>query len=251
MVEERGGAVAAVHHLNQEDHGDGVFFADAAAHAAARTQRDPGHPPGSDEWRESLLIGSGMGGVTMKSHGFFVHNDALEQQIRAEYIAAGRPKNLAVWLRARLKDSFPSLTRKPRWAGDEGDWPFFEDRPMVFVGQALIRENAVTREALAGGWMVYLFACAEGDRTAIKLLEQSVGMQTAEQHYRAEEMMGEYVQHPHDEAVIRRCVEKGDKYVQEFLLEQPRLSRLGLELLAEKGKNKELRDRAKKRLVGD
>ncbi len=53
----------------------------------------------------------------------------------AEYVAAGRPKARGKWLRKRMEVSFACVSARPKWIERHAIWPFFDGRPMMFVGQ--------------------------------------------------------------------------------------------------------------------
>ena len=177
----------------------------------------------------------------------FLQVTPYNKSLLAAYEQAGRPRFIKKWLAPIIERDFRWIARRPRWTGGEGNWPFLGDRPMFFVGQFMPAKNKVPSEYFSGGDMWYVFIGENAEGSEIKLYHQSVGEQTAEDHYRAEDMMGEYARNPHNPAVVSKCVKEGDRYVHEFLLEQRNLSPLALELLASKGRNKEIRDAAAKR----
>lgn len=74
-----------------------------------------------------------------------------------EYSDAGKPKDVAGWLRERLTREFKSVNAAPRWIEREPQWPFHEGRPMVFISQASLPRNEITEALLAWGCEVYLF----------------------------------------------------------------------------------------------
>lgn len=96
--------------------------------------------------------------------------------------------------------------------------------------------------------MLYLFAAVEGATVEFSIHIDFIGVQTAEQHYALEELMDEFLRNPRDVDLIRRCIKKGGRYMQEFMLEQRRLSPTALKLISTEGANKELRDAAATRL---
>ncbi len=155
-----------------------------------------------------------------------------------------------------LKDDHPNngalpqfrwLTRKPRWTEDDREWPFVGLTPTLFIAQTHVPETPVTA-GLVGGEMVFLFAGKQADAMEYRILPQECGQQTAEAHYRAEELMAAYEQNPSDLKAIERIIKQGDKWVHAFIVGQPNLSTQTLSLVATSGKGKEVKDRAKKRL---
>src|SRR2546426_11479573 len=92
---------------------------------------------------------------------------------------------------------FRWLTRKPRWTEDEGEWPFVGLTPTLFIAQTHVPGTPVTA-GLLDGEMVFLFAGKLADAIEYKILCQECGQQTAEAHYRAEELRAAYEQNPSD-----------------------------------------------------
>ena len=121
---------------------------------------------------------------------------------------------------------------------------------MLYVSQVFLRENPVAREYLTWDTMLYLFIGCDNGLSEVKIYEQHTGEQTAEDHYKTEELIGEYLNNPNDADVIKKCVEHRDKYLHQFLLEQQNISADALKLLAAKSYNKSIRNDAAKRLKG-
>jgi hypothetical protein len=248
LVEKRaGGKVVETHCLFQDQD---VFFASKTEHdrLAALPPEDPQAHFEDPVWKERFELTSEAFGVL---HDALKTGDIcseLEDRLCADYERAGKPKGRKKWLKERLLPEYRWLKARPRWVEDEGEWPAFLGRQMLFIGQFAVPDNDVSEEYGLGGTMVYLFAGWSGNQVEFKILSQDAGEQTAEQHYQAEAIMALFLQSPKEPKILRRCVKEGDKYVHEFLLEQPGLGPEGLKLLAEKGANKIIREEAQRRL---
>jgi hypothetical protein len=86
-------------------------------------------------------------------------------------------------------DDVASLSsgRPPAWKATEASWPTYRGSPMRFLGQIDLPETEITRNWLASGQTVYLFAANEPDTTHYKIFMQQTSTQTAEEHYALEE----------------------------------------------------------------
>ena len=249
VLEQREGQWLA-HHLSQElsGRGDSCFCSSASEHArVAAVPRDPSTHFEDPIWRERFEFSGELCAAAHRMIGVFNLDDAFVERVHDQYVKLGKPKGQKRWMRERIAGEFRWLRSRPRWAEDEGAWPFWRHKPLVFIGQTHLTENPATRNHLTWGCMVYLFAGQTGEQMEFKIVEQQVGIQTAEQHYRAEELMGQFASNPMDIQVIRHCVEEGDRFVHEFILHHRRVTESALKLLACKGANKEIRDAAAKR----
>jgi hypothetical protein len=247
LVEHRADAKPVTHHLLQDDN---VFFASKIERAriAALPKSDPKAHFDDPIWKARFEIQSDAFGVLHDALKTGDICDELEQKVIADYESAGKPTPRKKWLKERLLPEYRWLKTRPRWVEDEGQWPAFLGQQMLFVGQTAVPDNEVAQEYSLSDEMIYLFAGWSERQTDFKLLSQDVGAQTAEQHYLAEELMALYSQSPKDPKTIRRCVDKGDQYVHEFLLGQASLKPETLKLLSQKGANKTIREKAKNRL---
>ncbi|MBM4071002.1 MAG: hypothetical protein FJ271_18940 [Planctomycetes bacterium] len=143
------------------------------------------------------------------------------------------------------KEDFRCLRRKPRWKASDASWPAMGKRPMVFVTQWPLPDSQAAKTFLVSGSAIFLFVDREesGDLN-VKMWMQEMRSQTAEEHYRAEELMAKLEANPGDPAVIDQCVREGDQYVHEYMIEKKGTPRHALQLLAKQAKSKKLRDTA-------
>jgi hypothetical protein len=82
----------------------------------------------------------------------------------------------------------------------------------------------------------------------VQIFDQDTKAQTAEEHYRLEEMMGEFERNYRDLKSVEKLIKKGDKYFYEFLFDHKRINKDILNLMAEHAKTKNVRDQANKLL---
>jgi hypothetical protein len=80
-----------------------------------------------------------------------------------------------------------SVGSAPAWNATEASWPTYRGSPMRFVGQIHLPETDVTRDWLAWGQTVYVFATEGPDQAHYKIFMQQTSAQTAEQHYALED----------------------------------------------------------------
>ena len=94
----------------------------------------------------------------------------------AQYQAEGKPE-IRSWLKTELTKHFLWVAEKPKWAEEEPAWPFFEGRPMVFIGQLFLPENDITKMHLTWGNVVYVFGARvpyrDGFRMEYRTVEQT------------------------------------------------------------------------------
>lgn len=82
------------------------------------------------------------------------------------YQADGAPQGLDRWLVRELALHFRWVSGPPRWVAEESAWPYAYGRPMVFIQQCTLPENAVTKETLAWAIELYTFGVrVPGDRS--------------------------------------------------------------------------------------
>jgi hypothetical protein len=147
------------------------------------------------------------------------------------------------------KTDMPCAGRRPRWKASEAAWPFRDGMPFLFLGQLYVPETPTTRERFAWDETAYVFAFAgAGDELAVQIFLQDTSAQTAEEHYRLEEMMAEFEQHADNGETVRRLLKRGDRHFYDFLFEHPLLDQRLLEMIARDGATKSVRDRAGKEL---
>jgi hypothetical protein len=82
-----------------------------------------------------------------------------------------------------------SLDEPPAWKLWVADWPTFDGKPMLFLGQVKPPENDVTRELFTWISTAYLFCAVTPDGMRYKISEQDRGAQTAEEHYELEDRL--------------------------------------------------------------
>jgi hypothetical protein len=83
---------------------------------------------------------------------------AFFESLYSEWKASGSSlQESEAWLRQRLSGVFKSLENPPVWIEDEPSWPFLDGKPMVFLNQCSMPENALTARELSPGETVYLF----------------------------------------------------------------------------------------------
>jgi len=96
-----------------------------------------------------------------------------------KYKAEGS-QDVTRWLSTELGKHFRYVTKPPRWVESEPSWPYANGRPMVFVCQYGMPDNAVTRESVTWGVELYLFGartpCEGGYRTEYRVVEQEEGI---------------------------------------------------------------------------
>jgi hypothetical protein len=77
-------------------------------------------------------------------------------QLYAQYKADGTP-NLERWLARELGQHFRWVQQPPRWVAAEPAWQYAYGRPMVFIHQCTLPDNAVTKAALTWATELYVF----------------------------------------------------------------------------------------------
>lgn len=109
--------------------------------------------------------------------------EAFVKNLYREYLAVGKPANPRQWIRQRLQASFLFVAQKPTWVGSGRPWPFFEGRPMVFIGQQEVPETAVSKAHASPGTTLYLFGAKKtlpdiphGWEMVYRVVEQEPGL---------------------------------------------------------------------------
>lgn len=177
-----------------------------------------------------------------KEHFLSQHDDTIAWSTKTDFDECLSVDRMA-------KSDFRFLHRKPRWKTSDAQWPAINKQPMVFVTQWPLPENEVTKNFLTFGDMVFLFADRENSATLkVKMWMQDMRSQTAEEHYRLEELMALFEAKRNDEEAVARCIRDGDAYMHEYILDSPNVSARALELLAKQGRGKRLRDAAARKL---
>ena len=89
-------------------------------------------------------------------------------------------KRSSRWLRERLALEYKCVGEFPNWLEPDSDpWPFYDGRPMVFIGQLPLIENQTTRDHLIWDAVVYVFGARRltehGYEVVYKQILQSKG----------------------------------------------------------------------------
>jgi hypothetical protein len=170
------------------------------------------------------------------------------KELLVEYKAAGEPKAKKKWLSARLAPRFTWVSHRPRWTEDEGEWCCIAGKPMVFVGQTAVPDAKDIPDGAPAGEMIYLFFNQTASGQEFKIISQTCGEQTAEDHYRLEEQLARFHELGGAPEAANELVRKGDKWAHRFLLDRADLAKATLQLLAKQGATRQLQEEAKGRL---
>ena len=81
----------------------------------------------------------------------------LIEAICQDYAADGSPKDATKWIKSRLASVFLSVSQRPQWVESHSMWPFWEGKPMVFIAQFEVENNAVADKHLSPGAVLYVF----------------------------------------------------------------------------------------------
>lgn len=147
------------------------------------------------------------------------------------------------------KQQIPYLHRKPRWKSSEADIPEIGNQLFYFASQFYFPINKVNKEYFICGETAYVFLhVTEKDELLVQIFTQDMSEQTAEDHYRLEEMMAEYEHNYNNLNIVRNLIQRGDKYFYEYILESKRTNRQVLEILLEFAKTKKMKTEIEKRL---
>ena len=146
------------------------------------------------------------------------------------------------------KDQMPCASRRPHWKAHDASWPVHEGKPCLFLGQLYVPETPITRERFVWDEAVFVFASGASGVLLLQIYSEDMSAQTAEDHYRLEEMIAEFEAHPHDPSVVQPLIESGHRHFYEFLFDHPKLDQARLALVAQHGKTKTVRNRATKEL---
>ena len=141
------------------------------------------------------------------------------------------------------------LHRAPKWKVQEANIPTYQDKLFYFSTQFYLPENSVNKEHLGWGLtvFVFLFVTAQ-EELLVQILTQYTSDQTAEDHYKLEEMMAEFDAGYNKPEIVNQLIKKGDKYFHEYVLAHKRSNRHTLESLLTFAKTKKMKDEIVKRL---
>ena len=195
----------------------------------------------SASWRAEYLVLERATSDAPRAHHLAQHNHSIF------YKAADDPctSEAADMLK---KDNMPCASRRPRWKLSEASWPVFEGNPSLFLGQLYVPETPTTKERFGWDEAVFVFGSLVAGVLRLQIYSEDMSAQTAEDHYRLEEMIADFEAHRHDPSVVRPLIESGDRYFYEFLFDHPKLDEATLALVAQHGKTKTVRNRATKEL---
>lgn len=141
------------------------------------------------------------------------------------------------------------LHRAPKWKASEASIPKYKEKLFYFSTQFYIPENNTNREHLGWDETLYVFLYAtETDKLLVEVFIQDTSGQTAEDHYRLEDMMAEFDASYNNPDKVHQLLKKGDKYFHEYVMEHKRTNRQTLESLLTFAKTKKMATEITKRL---
>jgi len=140
--------------------------------------------------REAILFQSEVFGIAIKEFYSDVHCDAWHDRLYQEYLSDGSPSDRKSWIRIRLGQELIWVDSPPDWGKEEPEWPFWEDKPMVFLHQFGLPENDITRDHATWDVMLYVFGIriprtevhSEGYEMKYQVVARAVGLQTEDEH---------------------------------------------------------------------
>lgn len=101
-------------------------------------------------------------------------SDELTDQLFEDWKSEGLPKDCASWIRGRLKNVFICANRLPQWPRDVQDWPEFDRKPMVFLGQFVVPEFMLPTGHKSPESWVFVFGAAKGPPTGWQMVTTAV-----------------------------------------------------------------------------
>ncbi|RQO66424.1 hypothetical protein DBR43_29870 [Pedobacter sp. KBW06] len=142
------------------------------------------------------------------------------------------------------------LHRAPKWKASEASIPKYKEKLFYFSTQFYIPENKTNKTHLGWDETLYVFLYAtETDQLLVEIFIQDTSGQTAEDHYKLEEMMAAYDACYNNPDKVHQLLKKGDKYFHDYVLEHKRTSRNTLESLLTFAKTKKMETEVSKRLA--
>ena len=115
-------------------------------------------------------LGASIGFASEKEQDDFFNG------LYAEYVTAGKPKQIKNWLREKLSPMFKSVEDAPNWIEDLPKWPWLNGKPMLFLGQFQVPDTEIAKEHAVPNVMLYLFgsrvATTGGWRMEYRVVEQ-------------------------------------------------------------------------------
>ena len=199
------------------------------------------HPKYPNAWRMEFLVRETTPSGLIFEHHLFQNRSIFfeREDDRGEGASADmlKPKDIR------------HLRRRPKWKVSGAGIPVGQGGLYHFVSQFYISTNPSTLKYLCAGDAIFLFAEARSnDALSIKIFSQDMSAQTAEEHYRLEEMMAEFDRHHKDSEKIESLIRRGDKDFHRFVLDHPRVRHDFLLMLLKHAKPKNLRAEIEKKL---
>ncbi len=199
------------------------------------------HPKYPNAWRMEFLVREAVSGEAVREHSLFQNKSAFyeREDDRGDGASADmvKPKDIR------------HLRRRPKWKVSEAGIPVGRNGLYHFVSQFYVPSNPSTLKYFCADEAIFLFIdVQDDDALSIKIFCQDMSAQTAEDHYRLEEMMAEFDRHLNDQEKIESLIRRGDKDFHRFVLEHPRVRRDGLLSLLKHAKPKGLRTEIEKKL---
>jgi hypothetical protein len=139
----------------------------------------------SDEW-EKLQFGGTVQQIA-EELGASMSKDQdrrFMEKLHEDFLAAGKPKNRKAWIREQLNKCFVYVDKRPEWVESLVPlWPFHDGKPMTFIGQIDVPENA-PKSNVFPGTVVYVFGVrkegSEGSEMVYEVIHQHRSLGKAE-----------------------------------------------------------------------
>jgi len=104
---------------------------------------------------------SDLGEMAMKLNASidFEEADPFIEKIYTEFqsLSSAEKRHTKKWIKSRIKDSFRSLDKHPKWIESEPCWAYHDDEPMIFLSQTHLPQSDFTEKNLTYDEVVYLF----------------------------------------------------------------------------------------------
>jgi hypothetical protein len=109
--------------------------------------------------KDKITFGSMLISTALEFGGSLEDEGAneFEAELYDEYTANSEPVELQSWLREKVKDYFRYMDKPPRWVEDEPCWPFFMNKPMIFISQIELKNTPFNQDFLTWDEVIYLF----------------------------------------------------------------------------------------------
>lgn len=127
--------------------------------------------------------------VVEERNGIIGHTQRLLQQTNVTFVDEfGEEEEDAVVATSVKNASSLWLASPPSWKVSGAMWPTYNGLPMRFIGQVALDESDVARSHFSWGFDVFLFDAWRANRRIYKIVQQQRDLQTAEEHYRDEQI---------------------------------------------------------------